>query len=167
MQGKEKALGATAETIVDQVCEAVHLTESVFLFFVLHSAQKCWNSSATRFWRTTYPHWELLYHDKNWEREGKSVVDVFTLCTSQQSQLQLLRAHRKGCGNHQHLSSCIQPQSPSRGHLRCWCAGWPLSEVKRQQQQWYRNAHATLAWVKRLGEEKKSLLSSRRGRQES
>lgn len=31
MQGKEKALGATAETTVGQVCEAVHFVESVFL----------------------------------------------------------------------------------------------------------------------------------------
>jgi len=39
MQGKEKALGATAQTLVGQVCEALHWVKSVFLFFLLYSAQ--------------------------------------------------------------------------------------------------------------------------------
>lgn len=38
MQSKEKALGGTVETLVAQVCEALHLVKSMFLFFMLYSA---------------------------------------------------------------------------------------------------------------------------------
>lgn len=85
-----------------------------------------------------------------------------SLFTSQQSQLQLPRAHRNGCDSHQYLLSCIQPQSPPGGCLRCWHVDWCLSEVTMIPR-----CSSILAWVKGLVEERKSLLSGRRGREES
>lgn len=90
---------------------------------------------------------------------------MYRLFTSQHLQLQLPRAHRNGCGSINICPPASHPQAPSRGHLRCWHVDWPLSEAKRQQ--WHRDAHATLTWGKGLVEQKKSLLSGRRGREES